>query len=349
MRRLRRGFWLYALMGLALLGGCSVLGRQQPRLFEGKFSPSGRYYAYVFQETFVYSYSRNSGSTISQGTFTDKLQVIDTQTGAKLLDKPIAPEKFDCVYPRVADVNDHYVAVECRGAHSTAMAPAVFSIADRRITLDSAQVAERSGTAAVVGVGVADFRRSPSDPDAFLFEGQDGRLYRLDPTTGRAQPTQEAAERVDERMDSVLGGEPPKGLREEGDARKVYMREFGSLRSQDDFLDPKLLYFAGNGEHESFPPATLVDGGFLVLSRQSKDDDQHLTLTMVDADTLKTRWSTPLPQALPDWADRFETEQFLRQDGTLLIANSSQLLRVDLSSGRLLANVPLVEPSRRRR
>lgn len=342
MRLLQRGFWLGTLAGLALLGGCSVLGKQQPVLFEGKFSPGGRYYAYVFRETFIYSYSRKGGSSISQGTFTDKLQVIDTQTGAKLLDKPIAPKTFDCIYPRVADVNDHYVAVACSGAHSKAMAPAIFSIADRRITLDSAEVAKRSSVASVAEVGATDFRRSLSDPDAFIFEGQDGRLYRLDPATGQVQPTQAAVERVDQRMDEVLRGGLPRNFSEEGNTRKAFVRKFDGARSQDDFLDPKLLYFADSGEHESFPPATLIDGGFLVLSPQRKDDKQHLSLTLVDAGTLKTRWSTPLPQALPDWASRFETRQFVRQGGTLLIANSSQLLRVDLGSGQVTRNVALL-------
>jgi hypothetical protein len=342
MRKLQRGFWLTVVASLALLGGCSVLGRQQPVLFEGKFSLSGRYYAYIYQETFIHSYSRRGGSSTSYGSFTHKLQVIDTQTGARLLDKPIAPKTFDCIYPQIGDVNDHYAVIACSAASSKAMAPAIFSIADKRITLDSADVAKRSDVASA-GVDATDFQRSLSDPEAFIFEGQDGRLYRLDPNTGQAQPTQEAVERVDARMDEVLSGRLPRGLREEGSTRKVFVRESDGVRSQDDFLDPKLLYFAENGEREAFPPATLINGGFLVLAPQSKDDKQHLSLTLVDASTLKTRWSTPLPQELPDWASRFETKQFLRQSETLLIANSSQLLRVDVGNGQILSNVSLID------
>ena len=64
---------------------------------------------------------------------------------------------------------------------------------------------------------------------------------------------------------------------------------------------------------------------------------------MVDAETLATRWSTPLPQPRGDWANGFDNEQFVLRGKQLLVANSSQLLLVDLDNGALLRNVSLLE------
>lgn len=65
----------------ALLAACSHIGRQVPTVFQGKFSPSGKYYAYIYQSVFIFSYQRTGGRSVSNGSLTYYLQVVDSSTG----------------------------------------------------------------------------------------------------------------------------------------------------------------------------------------------------------------------------------------------------------------------------
>ena len=326
---------------LLLLAACSQIGRQDPKVFKGQFSPSGKYYAYIYYSVFITSYQRRGGSSVSNGILTNYLQVIDTEAGQKLLLKPLKLRKFDCQYPNIGAVSDAYVLISCRGKDGKAAAPMVFSIEARTISLTSKALVERNPGLAIDRVESWAFYRRAQTPDALFVEGKDGRKYQIDPRSGTAQLATGELERVD-LMDS-LRGDLPKGLRESGDTRRFIERDGHGvkLRSQSDFLAPKFLALtAVTGSPES---ATLYAGGFLVLSRTEKDSGQHKLLTMVDAGTLATRWSTPLPQLRGDWANDFDTEQFVLRGKQLLVANSSQLLLVDLDSGALLRDVSLLE------
>ncbi len=323
-----------------LLAACSHMGRQDPRVFQGQFSPSGKYYAYLYQSVFIFSYQRTGGRSVSNGSLTYYLQVVDSSTGQKLLAKPLKPKDFDCTYPQLGAVSETHVLIACSNSKGQAQAPFVFSIATQQVTLTGKAIAERNP--ALGGVHGTDFYRSREQPSAFIMEASDGRKYRLDPDSGAAQPVTGDFERLD--TDDQLRGQLPKSLREAGDGRRyIKVAARGqSQRSTDDFLRPKYLMLGHETEDHS-SPATQVDGGFLVLSNTVKDSGQNKLLTQVDAATLATRWSTPLPQRRGDWANGFDTEQFVLQGNLLLLANSSQLLRIDLSSGTVVSNVNLVE------
>ena len=324
-----------------LLAACSMIGRQDPKVFKGQFSPSGKYYAYIYYSVFMTSYQRNGGRTVSSGILTNYFQVIDTETGQKLLLKPLKLKKFDCQYPSIGAVSDAYVLVSCRGEDGKGAAPMVFSIEARTVTLTRKGVVERNPGLAIDHVESWAFYRRAQTPGAFFVEGNDGRKYQLDPQSGIAKLADGEFERVD--LMNSLDGDLPKGLREAGETRRFIERSgYGDKpRSQSDFLEPKYLALgAGTGHSE---PATLYAGGFLVLSKTVKDSGQNKLLTMADAETLATRWSTPLPQPRGDWANGFDTEQFVLRGKQLLVANSSQLLLVDLDNGALLRNVSLLE------
>lgn len=327
---------------MLLLASCSEMGRQPAQVFQGDFSASGRYYPYIYHSTFIYAYERKGGSTTRRGSNTHYLQVVDTASGRKLLDEPLEIDSSDCTFPQLGMASDAYVVLACRARSGEALAPMVFSIASRTITLTGASLLERNPGMALDGASFTDFRRDPKQPDAVLFQGKDGRTYRLNPETGTAQVangTFEAFRGISRQLDGRL----PKDLEEAGDGRRyITHRDDPARRSQADFLEPQYLFLtAENGSYDS--PATRIDGGFLVLSRTDKTSGQHKLLALVDADTLATRWSTPLPQRRGDWADNFDRERFLRQGNQLLIANASQLLKIDLASGKIVSNTDLVE------
>lgn len=325
-----------------LLASCSEIGRQPAQVFQGDFSASGRYYAYIYQSAFIYSYERKGGSTVRRGSNTNYLQVVDTASGRKLLDEPLEIDSSDCTFPQLGMANDAYVVLAC-GAHADeSLAPMVFSIAAKTVTQTGAALLERNPGMALDGARFTDFRRDPQQPDAILFQGKDGRTYRLHPETGAAQVATDEFESF-RGISHQLDGRLPKELEEAGDGRRyIVHRDDPARRSQSDFLEPEYLFLtAENGTYEY--PATLIDGGFLALSKTDKTSDQHKLLALVDADTLATRWSTPLPQRRGDWAGRFDQERFLWQGNQLLIANASQLLTIDLASGKIVTNVDLVE------
>lgn len=328
--------------GLVLLVSCSEMGRQPAQVFQGDFSASGRYYAYIYHSTFIYSYERKGGSTIRRGSNTNYLQVVDTASGRKLLDTPLEIDSSDCTFPQLGMASDAYLVLACGGHTDESLAPMVFSIAANTVTQTGAALLERNPGMALDGTRFTDFRRDPAQPDAVLFQGKDGRTYRLNPETGIAQVatgTFESFRGISRQLDGRL----PKDLEEAGDGRRyIVNRDDPARRSQADFLEPEYLFLtAENGSHDS--PATRIDGGFLVLSRTDKTSGQHKLLALVDADTLATRWSTPLPQRRGDWADNFDRERFLLQGNQLLIANASQLLKIDLASGKIVTNVDLVD------
>ena len=338
-------FRLLAVAACALMVvACSQLGRQEPAVFGGKFSPSGRYYAYIYQSVFIFSYQRTGGRSVSNGSITHYLQIVDTDTGQKLLAEPFKPIKFDCRYPQVGDVGDSHVVVACSDDQGKPQAPLVFSIASRTVALTGKAIRERNPGLPVDGVHGYDFHRSGQEPKAFFFEGKDGRKYRLDPESGVAQAATGAFVRTDLKADSLLKGRLPDGLREAGDERRfIERKERGhAQRSRDDFLRPRYLIL-GSGETAPSAAATLHDGGFLVLSNTEKDSGQHKLLALVDAATLATRWSTPLPQSRGDWANRFDEEQVVQQGNQLLLANASQLLRIDLATGKIVSNISLLD------
>ena len=324
----------------ALLAACSHIGRQVPTVFQGKFSPSGKYYAYIYQSVFIFSYQRTGGRSVSNGSLTYYLQVVDSSTGQKLLAKPLKPRAFDCTYPQLGAVSEAHVLIACSNSKGQAQAPFVFSIATQQVTLTGKAIAERNP--ALGGVHGTDFYRSREQLSAFIMEASDGRKYQLNPDSGTAQPVTGDFERLD--IDDPLRGELPKSLREAGDGRRyIEVAARGqSRRSTEDFLRPKYLML-GHDTEDHFSPATQVDGGFLVLSNTVKDSGQHKLLSLVDAATLATRWSTPLPQQRGDWANGFDNEQFVQQGNQLLVANSSQLLRMDLLTGQITRNVDLVD------
>lgn len=332
--------WRWQLLVLAacavLLAGC----RQAPALSGGMFSPGGQHFAYVYRVTWIHSYQRSGGRTVSSGSFRSYLQVIDTDSGRKLLDRPLRP---DCGYPRIGDVNESHVLVTCMAAGRDTRekpAPFVFDLATGKVRVDSGTVAERN-PGGLLG-GADSTLRDPAAPEAFILEGNDGRNYRLDPSSGVATVT--SGELV--RLESGISGfhqacHLPAGLHESGGTRR-YVERDKALRSQDDFLDPQYLC-VDSGHRDSLAAATDIEGGLLVLSRTSTQDAQDKRLTLLDRSTLKTRWSTPLPQPRGDWAGRFDSEKFVRRGRRVLVANASRLLDIDLASGRILRDTALVD------
>lgn len=324
---------------LFLLAGC----RQAPALSGGMFSPSGKYFAYTYMVVTLYSHQRTGGRSVSTGSFKAYLQVIDTDTGQKLLDQPL---KSPCGHPRIGDVSDTSVLVMCMAAGGDTKnppSPFVFDLAARRIGVDSETVAARNPAGLLAGK--TEVYANAASRGQFIVEGSDGRRYRLDPKTGKA-------ERVGGAFSPLIVGVfgfyqgcgLPDGLSERGDARRYIQRgsDNDSPRSQDDFLKPEIVC-ADAWEMSPSAEASDVDGGILVLSRTSTEEDQHMLLTLVDRDTLKTRWSTPLPQTRGDWAGQFGQEKFWRRNGKLLVANASQLIVIDPKDGRILRATNLVE------
>lgn len=271
---------------------------------------------------------------------TNYLQVVDTEVGRKLLAKPIkVTNKFDCHYPSIGDAGDAHVAIACLDEKGKPQAPLVFSIAANAITLTGKAISKRNPGVSVGAHGY-EFYRSSQEPDAFFMEGEDGRKYRLDPVSGAVRLAEGELARAGNAL--AINGSLPAGLSEWGDGRRYISRTRGAgepLRSQEDFLKPQYIVPADRDAREQL----VADGGVLVLSHTQKDSGQHKLLTLVDAATLKTRWSTPLPQERGDWGGNFDGEQCVQQGDSLLLANASQLLRIDLATGRLIGNVSLVD------
>lgn len=331
--------WLAIIVVALLLIGC----RKAPALSGGMFSPSGKYFAYTYMVVTINNYQRTGGRTVSTGWATNYLQVIDTDSGQKLLDKPL---KSPCGYPRIGDVSETAVLVMCMasgGDTKRPPSPFVFDLATRRIGVDSKTVAARNPAGLLAGK--SEVSANAGSRGQFIVNGSDGRRYRLDPQTGKSERVEgEFSPLVVGVFGFYQGCDLPDGLSERGDTRRYIQRgsDEGSPRSQEDFLKPEFVC-ADAWELHPLDTASDVDGGILVLSRTSTEEDQHMLLTLVDRATLRTRWSTPLPQTRGNWANQYGQEKFWRRNGRLLVANASQLLAIDPKTGRILRTTNLVE------
>lgn len=340
--RWQRSAWL--LLCCVLLASCSAIGRQEPKLFDGQFSASGKYYTYIYMSVFVFSYQRSGGRSSSSGIATYYLQIIDTQTGQKLLNKPIKLNGFDCRFPHISAVSDDFVVLTCiQDNDGKPQAPMVFSIAEQAITLDGKALRERNPSVPLAGAGNTDLRRSRDQPGAFFVEAKDGRVYRLDPQSGATQVVEGRFEGVEPALIVENWSGLPRGVGEVGDTRKRLEWRGRGVRSQTDFLAPSYLVPHERSETDADALAAFRRDGLLVLSRTEKDSGQHKLLLRLDVDTLATRWSTPLPQRRGDWGNSFDNEQVVRVGNRLLLANSSQLLEIDLETGEITRNVNLVD------
>jgi hypothetical protein len=337
----QRSAWL--LLGGVLLASCSAIGRQEPKVFDGQFSASGKHYAYIYMSVFVFSYQRTGGRSVSNGVATYYLQLIDTQAGQKLLDKPIKLKFSGCRYPRIGAVNDTHVALLCSNEKGKSTPPMLVSMSATPEVLSSEQLSERN-PALAGALNAQNFYRNAAKPDAMVFEGSDGRKYQLDPNTGVATFVTGKFDVKSTISIQQKQGRLPEGLSEQGDGRRYITQGYGDQapRSQDDFLDPAFLKVVWDEQDDS-QSATLIKDGILVLAKTSKDSGQYKQLSLVDIKTLRTRWTIPLPQRKGDWAGRFDEEQFALRDGNLQVANASQLLDINLDNGKIIRDINLVE------
>lgn len=177
-----------------------------------------------------------------------------------------------------------------------------------------------------------------------IFEGNDKRYYRIDPTTGKAtvakgkfelydynRPTEfQVSDRNDTYRTETINGE-----------RMSIAGKGGKPISEDDFIEVKYLTLSKNktaGAYSNDIPLTYYQNNFFVLSPVTVEDNKDMELAMLDKNTLKTVWKILLPQKqLKTIIPKYDSERFFIKGNQMLVTNNDNLLTLDLSNGKILS------------
>lgn len=327
------------LLVILLMSGCDAIGNQKPEWQSGMFSPDGKYYVYTYGQVFVTQYQKRRGASFSSGILTNYLQIMDCATGKKLLEKAFKSKEMI----NVKTIEGNQVALWSYKIGESQYMPAVFDLGLLAMKFSAEDLKKLNPTVPMKNVNLY-FQNTTSQP-GIIFEGDDGRKKIINPETGMISDISGDFERVDDKSgncyqtdNSVKGFSTTTGTR-----RKITKRNSraGEIESTDDFLSPEFLTIEKNARtNES--ELTLYNNHFFILSPISTNDKKQMQLTLLDLNTLKTKWTLELTQGDMQ-KNKYNNERFSLQGNKLYVANSTNLLAIDLDQGIITATHPLFE------
>ena len=319
-----------------------MLGKQPPVWEGGTFTPDGRYYAYVYSIYTVRNFEKSGGYTRTSGPTDYYFQVIDCATGEKMLQEPIRSRKR----MEIGVVDDSYVWLTTFIPQEQEHGVAIFDLGKMELTFDDDDVRKLNPT---IPFSHSRFHENNSGRPGAVYQAGDGRNYAIDGAT--AQFTQVEVEPWTSfgsaNTDFYQYVTSIDGIRLEGPTRRRLVKtDSTAIQSQDDFLMPKFLAVTSKGSNWDEEPLTIYNGSFFVLSQLLTNNSVEMELTCVDLESLETLWRLQVPQDYdPDALITLSTSNKVRvaiQQDTLLIANQTHLLKIDMASGNVIAEYHLL-------
>lgn len=313
---------------------CSVLGKQPPEWSSGMFSPDGKYYVYTFSVFFVNQYSKRGNATFRSGSSTSYLQIIDCKTGKKLLKEPLKSANL----LTISNIENNHVWLVSYKI-SKFWAPALFTIDDLKMTF-SAEDLMKINPSVPMKMKLINFYENPTGNSGGIFEAVDGRQYLINPETGKFIITTASTERIEKKdADCYQLSDRIEDIRLGTGTRKKLMK--GKIESKEDFINPRFLTL-DNTDQKMKAPLTIYKNNFFVLSNVFTSDNIEKQLSCIDKDSLKMKWSITIPQKEND-GKNYNKERFFIEGDQMLVANTLNLCRIDLQSGRVIATYALFE------
>lgn len=327
----------YLIAVALLLNGCG-LGREEPLWQSGTFSTDGKYYAYTYSVTTISGIKSRGGATSRQGFIRNYLQVINLTTGKKLLEEPYKSKGMLWLQ----HVEGNYIWLKNLDISKGVFTPSLFDLAAQTMRFDAKSLQKLNPE--VFAKSTSTFYTDKAT-GAVCVEAADGRKYRIDPVTGKANLTTGNFERIEDKSAYSYQTENSiEGFTMSGDTRQKIIKynvPDHDISSKDDFINPKFLAIetAGlTGESKT----TFYNNHFFVISDNSTTDKKDRQLTMLDKSTLQAPWSIALPQE-PQEMNNYNKERFFLKGNQLFVSNSTHLLIIDVDKGTIVHTYPLFE------
>jgi hypothetical protein len=327
------------IMVIALLLNSCGLGKQEPLWQSGMFSSDGKYYAYTYSVTTIMGSKSRGGASTNYGILKTYLQVIDLTTGKHLLEEPYRSKGM--LWLR--EVEGSYIWLQNLNISDGISTPALFDMASQKMKFDAKALQKINPE--ILTKSTTTFYKDTAT-GAVCVEAADGRKYRIAHTTGKASVASGSFERVEDKNGYCYQtNNSLKGYSKTNDTRQKIGKggswQNPEIVSQEDFISPQFLAVEKEGMiGES--QVTFYGDYFFVLSDNSTTDKKDRQLTMLNKNTLQTQWSMGLPQADQEM-NNYNKERFFMKDNQLFVANSTNVLIIDLDKGTMVNNYPLFE------
>ena len=325
---------LLAVIILIALNSCSAIGKQPPEWTSGMFSPDGKYYVYTWSEFFVNQYSKRGNATFRSGSSTSYLQIIDCNTGKKLLQEPFKSKNL----LTISNIENNHVWLVSYNI-SKYWAPALFNI-DRLQMTYSAEDIMKMNPSVPMKMHVIQFYKNNSGKPGGIFEAVDGRQYLINPETGKFSVITPSGERINEKDDDCYQiTDRIEGINL-GTGTRIKMIK-GKVQSKDDFINPHFLAIDENELDRRASP-TIYKNNFFVLSPVFTSDKREMQLSCIQHDNLDTKWIISLPQNENE-NNKYNKERFFLNGDQMLVANTSNVCKIDVQNGRIITSYVLFE------
>lgn len=323
---------------LSQFSGCGVMGEQAAKWESGMFSPDGKYYVYTYSNMFITQYSKKGGSTTRIGSITYYIQTIDCITGKKLLEKPLESKE----QIKISNIIGDYAMFSSYDMDKRFSTPSIFDLKSKKMKFATDDI--RKINPSIPLTNVTQFFDNVSGTKEFIVEGDDGRKYAINPTSGKASIAIDEFTRLKNKFLSFYQeARSVKGYFLLGDTRKKIGKgknwKNPEILSDEDFISPKYLMI-DKTNRTAEDKITIYDNHFFVLSNVSTNGDKEMQVSMIDDNTLKTKWSFILPQGHQEM-NNYNKERFYLKDNQLFVANSTYLMNIDLDKGKIVKQTEL--------
>ena len=324
---------------ITLMNGCDSIGNQAEQWQSGMFSPDGKYYVYTYGQVFVTQYQKRGGATFSSGILTSYLQVIDCATGNKLLEKPMKSKEMI----RIETIEGNQVALWSYKIGDSEYSPAVFDLGLLKMKFSAEDLKKLNPTIPLYKVNTY-YKNTGSQP-GIIFEGDDGRKELINPNTGMISLIEGDFPRIDDKSSYCYQvSNTMKGYSTTNGTRRKITKGSGrnlSATSADDFLDPEFLMIDKSTSTDE-NDLTIYKNNLFILSPISTSDKKRMQITMLDQNTLSTKWTVEIPQQ-DQQPNIYNKERFMIQGNKLYVANSTNVSVIDMDQGTLAANYILFQ------
>ena len=318
-----------------LFQGCSFMGNQPPKWQSGMFTPDGKYYVYTYGQVFVTQYQKRGGSTFSSGILTSYLQVIDCNSGKEILEKPLKSKEMI----QIETIEGNQVALWSYKIGDSEYSPAVFDLGTLTMKFSAEELKKLNPTVSLKSVNT--YFANTSSELGIIFEADDGRKKRINPETGIITDVSGDFERVEMKsMDCYQTKSSVEGYGlTSGTRQKITKgnRRDSSVTSTDDFLNPEFVVL--DDKTDGKKQVTKYNDNFFILSQAFTTNKKLMQLTMLDQNTLQTKWILQLPQNDQEM-NAYNKERFLLKGNKMFLANSTYVLVIDLDKGLITEKYP---------
>lgn len=335
-------FVLVSLLGLQLLTGCK-LGSKQPKFESAQFDPSGHILACTYSSIFILQYSRKGNMVRQQGIISYYLTLLEPVSGKNLLAKPYKSKmRLEVLY------NDGVnVWLQSMDTKKGEIGLAIFNIANQKMAftmeeLDHLNQGIKLNTGNSIYVDEKEGRVAALATDGryYIVNAQSGKYTLLENEDLVRNTTSSKAEQtgfkafyapivLSQLADDIEGYRGTSSER----GQITYGKQ---LSSKETFLDPGFVLAEPGFSNVTHNELMDYKHHLFVCSKITTDNNRDLLLTMVRRSDLNSVWTLTLPQ-LPDDQNTYTKPIFQLAGDTLYVVNSSYLITVDATAGKIIS------------